>query len=434
MSNKSLLLKGTFILTFAGFFTRIMGFFFRIFLSRIFSAEEIGLYQLIFPVYTLVFSFTSAGLQTALSRCTANYFASNKKDKAIQSLKVALSFSISVSLIFIFIIQKNASFLSENFLGDARCYPLLIIMTYAFPFAAIHSCFCGFCLGQRASKPVAFSQLIEQTFRILSVSFFIYVYIKNGSAASINIAVWGIVIGEIASAFYLVLKHQTFLSRHGFALMEYTGSAAQLFRLAAPLTANRVSLNLMQSIEAISIPLKLQEFGLSSSDSLSLYGIFSGMALPCILFPSAITNALSSMLLPTIAEFQVSRTSKDLKMYVRKIIGCCFFMGLTCSMLFLLSAGFIGEYVFHNELVSRFITALSFICPFLYTNTTLLSIINGLGKTSISFGINLLALLIRIGCVFILIPLCGFQGYFYGLLASQLLITTLSYTMLKHIL
>ena len=53
MSQKHFLLKGTFILTVVGILTRVMGFFYRIFLSRSFPAEEIGLYQLIFPVYTL---------------------------------------------------------------------------------------------------------------------------------------------------------------------------------------------------------------------------------------------------------------------------------------------------------------------------------------------------------------------------------------------
>ena len=56
MSQKHFLLKGTFILTVVGILTRVMGFFYRIFLSRSFPAEEIGLYQLIFPVYTLAYA------------------------------------------------------------------------------------------------------------------------------------------------------------------------------------------------------------------------------------------------------------------------------------------------------------------------------------------------------------------------------------------
>ena len=38
------------VLTAAGFASRIMGFFFRIFLSHAFGEENVGLYQLVFPV------------------------------------------------------------------------------------------------------------------------------------------------------------------------------------------------------------------------------------------------------------------------------------------------------------------------------------------------------------------------------------------------
>ena len=50
------LFRGAAVLTAAGLITRIMGFFFRIFLSHAFGEENVGLYQLIFPVYALCLS------------------------------------------------------------------------------------------------------------------------------------------------------------------------------------------------------------------------------------------------------------------------------------------------------------------------------------------------------------------------------------------
>ena len=44
------LFRGAAVLTAAGLITRIMGFFFRIFLSHAFGEENVGLYQLIFAV------------------------------------------------------------------------------------------------------------------------------------------------------------------------------------------------------------------------------------------------------------------------------------------------------------------------------------------------------------------------------------------------
>lgn len=81
MSQKYMLLKGTFILTATGLLTRIMGFFYRIFLSHTFGEEGVGLYQLIFPLYALIFSLTSAGMQVALSRAVARCIATVKNEK-----------------------------------------------------------------------------------------------------------------------------------------------------------------------------------------------------------------------------------------------------------------------------------------------------------------------------------------------------------------
>ena len=54
--KKHSLIKGTLILTSAGLVSRVLGFFFRIFLSHTFGEEQVGLYQLIFPFYALCLS------------------------------------------------------------------------------------------------------------------------------------------------------------------------------------------------------------------------------------------------------------------------------------------------------------------------------------------------------------------------------------------
>ena len=65
------ILQGALILTLTGIASRIIGFFYRIFLSHTIGAEGMGIYQMIFPIYTLCFTLCAAGLQTALSRTIA---------------------------------------------------------------------------------------------------------------------------------------------------------------------------------------------------------------------------------------------------------------------------------------------------------------------------------------------------------------------------
>lgn len=434
MFDRSTLIKGTFLLTFSGFLTRIMGFFYRIFLSRVFTAEEIGFYQLIFPIYALAFSFSSAGIQTALARCTARYYAQNKKVKASLLLKSALTLTVCLSFFVIFLIQKNALFLSETLLCAPETKPLVLLMAYALPFASIHSCVNGYFLGIKNYQFTIRSQLLEQIFRILSVYLLFYFNILHHNTPTILIAVAGMIVGEIVASIYSFIQCKTVFVLHPQKKMEYLSITTDLLKHSIPLTANRLLLNIMQSIESIAIPLKLQSYGLDSTSALSIYGIFSGMALPCILFPSAITNALSSMLLPAVAEFQVSNTKAELKTITDKVTLLCFFMGCGCFIIFLSFGHFMGNFIFKNTTAGNFIVMLSFMCPFLYMNTTLVTILNGLGDTTISFAINILSLLIRILAVFVGIPLYGFFGYLLGLLTSQLFISILSFLRLHMIL
>lgn len=73
--------KGTFLLTSAGLISRIMGFFYRIFLSHTIGAEGIGLYQLVVPLQHLVLAMTTFGIQTALSRLISSHTALGEKKK-----------------------------------------------------------------------------------------------------------------------------------------------------------------------------------------------------------------------------------------------------------------------------------------------------------------------------------------------------------------
>lgn len=429
ISRTNLLLRGTFILTFTGILTRLAGFGYRIFLSRTFGEEAVGLYQLIFPVYALCISLTVAGIQTSLSRLTAKYLSLGQRAHAQRILKTALSLCILLSLTASFLLQSYAKPIATYFLHEPGCASFLVVMACAFPFAAVHSCICGYYYGQKATRIPAFSQLLEQFVRILSVYALYRYFLAQQKQIGIILAVAGLVFGEIASCFYTIwtlrrndappCKDRTVNT----VKRSYFTAFRELCILSVPLTANRVCLNILQSIEAVSIPRFLVLYGLTRSTALRTYGILTGMALPCILFPSAITSSLSIMMLPTVAEIQATSRMEEVARLTKRVSRSCFFLGFACMVLFLLSADFIGMFFFHSPKAGDFIRTLSFICPFLYVNSTYLSMINGLGKTTRTFFINLVSLLIRIGGIVFLIPIYGILGYLWGLLASQIFVT-----------
>ena len=176
--SKHAILKGTFILTATGFLSRLIGFFFRIFLSHNFGEEQMGLYQLIFPIYALCYSLSCAGMETALCRSVAKKMSRGNKREANILLYQSICITVLTSILLSFILAETATSLSIHVLGDLRCELLLQVLAFILPFSAIHSCICGYYLGLKQTKIPAASQLVEQVARVGSV-YLIYELIKG---------------------------------------------------------------------------------------------------------------------------------------------------------------------------------------------------------------------------------------------------------------
>ncbi len=431
MNIKSLrnhpLITGTLLLTLSGLISRLIGFFYRIFLSQKIGAEGMGIYQLTFPIHVLTISLTSSAIQTAISRFVAQAASSSCNSQDNGSLYCRKTFCnercyltaglmLSLSLAFFCTVSlyRFSEFAAVHFLEEPRCAPLLQILSLTIPFAAIHACINGYFYGLKKTFVPAASQLLEQVVRVASVWLFFEVSIEKHNAISLNLIIWGMVAGEIAAVLFSV-SFLRWKKRQGNRLL----AVRQIFCMSLPLSANRVLVNILQSMEAVMIPGQLRQYGYSTSESLSVYGILTGMALPMVLFPSVLTNSVSVMLLPAIAEAQEKKDHPYILALIKRTCFYSLLLGFGCTLMFLLFGQWMGSFLFGNGLAGTFIVILGWICPFLYLSTTLHSILNGLGRTTSTFFLNVLGLGIRIGFVLFIIPIAGIKGYLWGLLLSQ---------------
>ena len=79
------------ILTATGLLLRAIGMFFRVYIAARIGAEGMGLYQLIYTVYTLAVTFATAGLSVAATRICAQLFAGGCPGKARRAMESVLS-------------------------------------------------------------------------------------------------------------------------------------------------------------------------------------------------------------------------------------------------------------------------------------------------------------------------------------------------------
>ena len=444
------LFKGTLLLTVTGFITRILGFFYRIYLADLLGAHYLGIYQLIFPVYAICFTIYGAGIQTALSQV----IASRKNDKenlseGVRLFGIGTFVAMTLAIFLQLLLWNNADWVAIHFVMEPSLTPYLKIITVFFPFCCLSACINGYYYGIQDAKIPAMTQVIEQIFRIIFV-FGVSFFLIPGASPQENcrVAVWGLAVGEINSCLYNVYKLVCHLrsQRRNVRRTVYGGAAEKrkrqrktgvgkylsmrfvdrggfysLLWLASTLTVTRLFITLLNSIETVLLPAMLRKYGCSGEEALSIYGVLTGMTFSFLLFPSTITNSLAVLLVPSIAEADAAGDIRMIRKSIILSIRYCLLLGILCTGFFMVFGMELGRVIFHNEMAGEFLVTLSWLCPFLYLATALTSIINGMKKTHISFFITAASLGIKILFLVLAVPRYGMRLYLIGLLVSQLL-------------
>ncbi len=431
------LITGTILLTAAGLLSRVLGFFYRIFLSRTIGAEGLGIYQMIFPVYGIFFSLCAGSIQTAISRFTAA-----DPDHAKRTLLSGFSLSFAMSLAAALVIRHFSGPLAEHVLMEPRCAPLLSVMAFAIPCTSVHACICGYYYGKEKVSVPAAAQLFEQMIRIFTVFLLASVCIEKNIPVTVSLAVFGLVAGEAGAALFVLIFFLLFHEKESASRSSGQSSdisydlfspMAALLALAAPLMANRLVLNLLQSAETIMIPERLTVYGLTRSQAVSTYGTLTGMAMPFVLFPSALVNSLAVVLLPATARHQSAGNDSGIADGISMSFRYSLYLGIFCIGVFTVFGDALGLQIFKSQDAGSFIQILAWLCPFLYLATSSGSILNGLGKTKLTFFHHLVSLLVRIAFVWFGIPEFGIRACLWGMLASEMLLALLHILALRKI-
>lgn len=437
--KKSNIVKGTLILTLSGFAIRFIGFFYRIFLSNTMGAELMGIYQLIFPVYGICFTIYATGIQTSISRLVAGEIGRHNSKNVYKILRIGMLISVSLAVVLSILIYQYSDFIAWRLLMESRCASSLRILAVVFPFCGVTSCINGYYYGLKRAGVPATTQLLEQIVRVIVV-YLLALLAGNGDIkVTCETAVIGLAAGEISSSIYNFAS--LFITKAPSALIipnpesvtsRRSTIVKDLLKLSIPLSANRLLLSILHSIEAVLIPAMLRRYGLSTQDALVLYGILNGMSIPFIMFPTAVINSLAVLVLPTISEAQAVNNDKLIGKTTAVAVKYSLIIGIVSTGVFFTFGRDLGNTVFHNELAGSYLIILAWLCPFFYLATTLSSIINGLGKAYITFINSVISTLCQIFLIILLIPARGINGYLISLLVGELMVTGLDSMAVLH--
>lgn len=381
---KQSFIKGTLTLLIGSFISRILGFAYRVYIIRLVGAEGVGLYEMIFPIMTLILVLTTAGIPVAVARLVAHYQSQGDSFRVATTLRLSFVVLAITGTLIPAVLMHIGPRILGTVTNDPRAYWAFMTMVPAIFFVSIASVIRGYYQGIGFMFPLALSQISEQLSRIAvgcTIVPFLLPYGVEFAAAGLALAM---VIGEAMGlsallAQYGRLKPSIPVSPPSEKLKN-AQILGQLFSYAAPVTLSRITSSLTLSIKAIIIPRRLTASGLSLYEATATYGAFSGIAMSLLSFPAIITVSLANVLLPSITTAITRQNFVQLNLRVNQGVKFTVLVALPFCIWFYLFSEELTVGFFKNQIASIPLKFLAPACIFIYLQQTTSGILYGLGR------------------------------------------------------
>ena len=203
--NSGGFVKSIFILSVGGLVAKLLGAFYRIPLTNVVGSYGMGIYQLVFPLFSLLLTISTAGIPVAVSKLVAEKTAVGDRyaAKRIFSLSLAaLSVLGLVCSLLLFVLSDSIAAMQGN--ADASfAYKLISPAVFL---VCVISAYRGYFQGLLHMTPTALSQIIEQVVK-MSVGLYCAVKFMPDILKAVNGAVLAVTLSELAAAIFLAVLY-----------------------------------------------------------------------------------------------------------------------------------------------------------------------------------------------------------------------------------
>lgn len=432
--KKDGIILGTLVLTVTTTIVRIVGMLFRIYLANILGAEGIGLYQLILSFYLLMVTLATSGIRIAVSRLISEELALRNYSNAKRVLSQSIVLSLFTGLSSAFLLYYFAEYIGVHLLNDERTVLPLLYLAPSLPVIAVSSCYKGYFYALRKVVKPSVVQVAEQLVRIFVVFSIMDAYLPRGieyGCAAISI---GMSIEEIFSLFLVWVFY--IFEKKPYDRKIKAKADNMIFKILAivmPLSGTSYMNSILRTVENTMIPARLLLYGITAESAMSLYGMIKGMVLPLLFFPSSFLTSLSSILIPSVAGDNALANEKKVSGTLSKVLHFTAISGILVVSVFVAFPKEIAIAVYNDPQVGLMLKLISYVCPFMYLNMVIGSMLNALGEQMSSFKINIVESILKISIIYFLVPVYGFNAYLFALFLTTILNTIMYLTRLLKI-
>ena len=269
-------LRGATLIMLATVLAKVLGACYRIPLTNILGAEGMGVYQLIYPVYSLILTSSSGALPLAVSVLVASATSEGKTEEARKLVRSALA-----ALLIAGIALSSALVLFSGVLGELQGsadtkWGYIAIAPSIFFVSGI-AVFKGWFQGKADMRPSALSQISEAAVK-LAVGLLLAYFLKGYGIA---FAVAGALIGVSAAEGITLLMLYLMYRRDNPPLklkLNYRAAKEEykaILRISMPITVGSMIFPLTQFVDSFLVVNILSPV-LGTSAATASYGLLSG--------------------------------------------------------------------------------------------------------------------------------------------------------------
>ena len=412
---------------------------FNIYISNRIGAVSMGIFTLVSSVYGFALTIATSGINLATTKLVSEAMGigssrQNYNTRATVSaiMKKSLLFSLSISSFTAIILFLSSSFIGNNILGDQRTVSSLQILAFSLPAIAISSSLCGYFTALRRVYKNAFVQMFAQGLRIyLCVILLSSTVAKDMESACVAIVI-GITASEIVSfllqalLFYLERRKQRSVCNipHDKKLTK------QLLPITLPVAFSAYMRSALITVEHLLIPWGLERSGASRDISLAAYGTVHSVVFPLVLFPSAISSSFAGLLVPEISESNAAGDNERIARIISRVLKTVLIYSVGTAAIMMSLSAELGTVLFPASDAALYIALIAPLIPIMYLDTSVDSILKGLGYQFYSMVVNIADASMSVLLVWILLPRFGIFGYIITVYFTEIVNATLSVTKL----
>ncbi|MFW5980248.1 MAG: putative polysaccharide biosynthesis protein [Halanaerobiales bacterium] len=437
-------IKGAVILTVAGLISKFMGFGYRIILTRLIGAEGIGLYEMAYPIYTTLLVVSRSGIPVSLAKLISDKVARGEKKQAFKIFRVGRYLSIIVGIFFSILMALIARPLVNILNWDQRAFYAVLAISPAIFFVSIMATYRGFFQGLQTMVPTAWSQVIEQMVRMITMIGLVYflVSFSYGKGIAAAGATFGAVSGAIAGLFVLLYIYQKrksdiweYIDTDKITNIETLSITKKIASIGLPITFGALVQPLMRLVDTMIVPNRLQVAGFTAEMASELFGQLAGVAIVLVNFPTIITVSLAASLVPSISEAFALKNDNLIKRRTLTALRLTVLIGLPSSVGLFLLASPLTTVIFDVPQAAGILRIVSWGVIFITLQQTTSAIIQGIGHMKVPARNLFLGAVVNAFLNYFLtgIPQIGIKGAAVGTASGFAIAAILNLISLKRI-